>query len=86
MDESIRIIWGLIGLLIGAGLLTHLTRGSGCTLRYEYSSKKKGSKKKRRIATQQPILANEEKAEIVYIDALPLSGQSSGQTDLSSHN
>ncbi|GAB4030073.1 hypothetical protein [Spirosoma jeollabukense] len=82
MNESVRIIWGIIGLLIGAGLLTYLTQDSDQLLRYEFDRKKKIRKKKRGVPTQYPLPAGNDEASILLTNAPdPVE-----QPDQKSHN
>ncbi|CAN5256987.1 hypothetical protein BH09BAC4_BH09BAC4_29050 [soil metagenome] len=69
MNESIRIIWGILGLLIGAGLLTYLTQDSDQPLSYEVDRKKKSKKKKRGVHTQYPLSAGDDETAILTINA-----------------
>ncbi len=82
MNEGMRIAWAITGLLIGAGLLTYLTQGSGQILNYEVDRKKKSKKKKRRMETQYPLSVRDETSETSVIDT-PSSFE---QTDQKLHN
>jgi hypothetical protein len=69
MSDNIRIIWAIIGLLIGAGLLTYLTQGSAPSLSYEFDRKKKRKKKKSGMKTQYPVSVRDYNPEASAIDA-----------------
>jgi len=69
MNESIRIILAIIGLLIGAGLLTYLTQGSDQIPSYEFDRKKKSKKKKREMDTKYSLAARDTNSEASVVDA-----------------
>ena len=65
MDESTKMIGGLIAMLIGAGLLTYLTHHADPTTdyefgRYEFDRKKKGKRKKHQPTADSPLSAPED--------------------------
>ncbi|WP_018620429.1 hypothetical protein [Spirosoma luteum] len=60
MDPSIQVLWGLIVLLIGAGLLTRLPHDPDQVIRYELGRKKKGRKKRRKKLQHQVSVYKDE--------------------------